>query len=125
MSENRVLRRISGPKREKVARGWRRLHSEELHNLYVSPNTIRIIKSRRMRWAGHVAHMTEKRNACNISVGKPQGKRLLRRHKNSWEDNIRMDFKGVGWEGVNWMHLSQDRDQWRAVVNMVVDLPVP
>jgi hypothetical protein len=77
MSDNRVLRRIFGPKREEMAGGWRRLHNEELHNLYASPRTIRVIKSRRMRWAGHIAHTGEMRNTYNILAGKPEGKRTL------------------------------------------------
>jgi len=77
--ENRVLGRIFGTEREEVAGGWRRLHKEELHNLYASPNIIRVIKSRRMRWTGHVARMGQMRNTCNIFVGKPEGKRPLGR----------------------------------------------
>jgi hypothetical protein len=75
--ENRVLRRISGPKRDKVTGGWRKMHNEKLHNLYSSPSTIRVIKSRRMRWAGHVAQMMAKRNAYTMFVGKPEGKRHI------------------------------------------------
>jgi hypothetical protein len=86
--ENRVLRKIFGPKRDEVIRGWRKLHNEELHNLYYSPSIIRIIKSRRMRWAGHVERMGEKRNACRILVGKTEGKRPLGRPRRRWEDNI-------------------------------------
>jgi hypothetical protein len=81
--ENRVLRRIFGPKRDEVTGGWRKLHNEELHNLYSSPSIIRIMKSRRMRWAGHVARMGEKRNACRILVGKPEG-----RPKRRWVDKL-------------------------------------
>jgi hypothetical protein len=90
--ENRVLRGIFGPERDEVIGGWRKLHNEELHNLYCSPSIIRIIESRRMRWAGHVASMGAKRNAYRILVGKPEGKRLLGRPRRRWEDNIRMDF---------------------------------
>jgi hypothetical protein len=88
--ENRVLRRIFGPKRDEVTGGWRKLHDEELHNLYGSPSIIRMIKSRRMRWTGHVARMGEKRNAYRILVGKPQGKRSLGRPRLS---GIIMDFR--------------------------------
>jgi hypothetical protein len=94
--ENRVLRKIFGPKRNEVVGGWRKLHNEELHNLYCSPSIIRIIKSRRMRWAGHVACMGEKRNAYRILVGKPEGKRPLGRPRCRWEDNIRMDLREIG-----------------------------
>jgi hypothetical protein len=110
MSENRVLRRIFGPKKGEVVRGWRRLHNEELHNLYAPPNVIRKNKSRRMRWAGHLARM-EDRNAYNILVGQPEGKRQHGRPRRRWKDNIRMDLREVWWEGVDWMHLVQVRDQ--------------
>jgi hypothetical protein len=88
--ENRVLRRIFGPKRDEVTREWRKLHNEKLRDLYSSPSIIRIIKSRRMRWAGHVARMGEMRNACRLLVGKPEGKRPLGRPRRRWVDNIRM-----------------------------------
>jgi hypothetical protein len=91
--ENRVLRRIFGPKRDEVTGGWRKLHNEELHNLYSSPSIIRIIKSRRMRWAGDVARMGEKRNTCRILVGKPKGRRPRGRPTCRWVDNIKMDFR--------------------------------
>jgi hypothetical protein len=93
--ENRVLRRIFGPKRDEVTGEWRKLHNEELHELYSSPNIIRIIKSRRMRWAGHVARMGEKKNAYRLLVGKPEGKRPLGRPRRRWVDNIRMDLGEV------------------------------
>jgi hypothetical protein len=123
--ENRVLRRIFGPKRDEVIEGWRKLNNEELHNLYCSPSIIRIIKSRRMRWAGHVARMGEKRNSYMILVGKPKGKRLLRGPRRRWEDNIKIDGREIGWGGVGWIDLVQDRDQWRALVNTVMSLRVP
>jgi hypothetical protein len=91
-----VLRRIFGPKREDVTGGWRKLHNEELHNFYSSPSVIIMIKSRRMRWAGHVARMVEKRNVCRILVGKPEGKRPLERHRRRWEDNIKTDLRETG-----------------------------
>jgi hypothetical protein len=94
--ENRVLRRIFGPKRDEVTRGWRKLHNEELHNLYSSPSIIRVIKSRRMRWAGHVARMGERRNAYRILVVKPEGKRPLGRPRRRWVDNIKMDLREIG-----------------------------
>jgi hypothetical protein len=96
--ENRVLRRIFGPKRDDVPGGWRKLHNEELHNLYSSPSIIRIIKSRRMRWAGHVARMGAKRNVDGILVGKPEGKRPLVRPRRRWADNIKMDLREIGWD---------------------------
>jgi hypothetical protein len=105
-----LLRRIFGPKGDEGAGGWRRLHNEELHNLYASP-IIRVIKSRRMRWAQHVACMGEMRNAYNILFGKPEGKRPLGRPRRRRKANIRMDLRETGWEGVDWMHLAQDRDQ--------------
>jgi hypothetical protein len=94
--ENRVLRRIFGPKRDEVTSEWRQLHNEELHDLYSSPSIIRIIKSRRVRWAGHVGRMGEKRNACRLLVGKPEGKRPLGRPRRRWVDNIRMNLGEVG-----------------------------
>jgi hypothetical protein len=100
--ENRVLRRMVGPKKDEVTGEWRKLHNKELHDLYSSPSTIRIIKSRRTRWAGHVARMGEKRNAYRLLVGKPAGKRPLGRPRRSWVDNIRMDLGEVGWGDVDW-----------------------
>jgi hypothetical protein len=94
-----VLRRIFGPKRDEVTGGWRKLHNEDLHNLYSSPNIIRMIKSRGMRWAGHVARMGEKRNACRILVGRPEGTRPLGRPRRRWVDNIKMDLREIGWIG--------------------------
>jgi hypothetical protein len=117
-----VLRRIFGTKREKVAGGWRRLHNEELHNLYASPNT-GMMKSRRMRWTWHVARMGQMRNEYNILVGKPEGKRPLGRPKRRWED-IRMDLREIVWEAVDYMHLAQDRGHWRAFINTVMNLRV-
>jgi hypothetical protein len=121
--ENRVLRRIFGPKRDEVTGEWRKLHNEELHNLYSSPN--RMIKSRRMRRAAHVAHMGEKRNAYRILVGKLEGRRPLGRPRRRWVDNIKIDLRETGWDGVDWVDLAQDRDQWRALVNTVMNLGVP
>jgi hypothetical protein len=95
--ENRVLRRIFGPKRDEVTGELRRLHNEELNDLYSSANIIRVIKSRRMRWAGHVARMGEGRGAYRILVGRPEGRRPLGRLKRRWEDNIKMDLQEVRW----------------------------
>jgi hypothetical protein len=97
--ENLVLRRIFGPKREEVTGEWRKLHNEELCDLYYSPNIIRMIKSRRMRWEGHVARMGERRGVCRDEVGKVEGKRQLRRFRRGWEDNIKMGLQEVGWRG--------------------------
>jgi hypothetical protein len=109
--ENRVLRRIFGPPRDEVIGGRRKLHNEELHNLYCSPSIIRIIKSRRMRLTGHEARMGDK-NAYRILVGKPEGKRPLGRPRPSWEDNIKMDLREIGWCGMGWIDLTLNRDQW-------------
>jgi hypothetical protein len=123
--ENRVLRRIFGPKRDEVTGERRKLHNKELHDLYSSPSIIRIIKSRRMRWASHVSRMGEKRNSYRLLVGKPEGKRPLGRPTRRWVDNIRMDLPKVGWGDVDWIVLVQDRNRWRAVVNSVMNLRVP
>jgi hypothetical protein len=119
--ENRVLRRIFGPKRDGVTGEWRRLHNEELNDLYSSPNIIPVIKSRRMRWAGHVACMGEGRGAYRILVGRPEGRRPLGRLRRRWEDNIKMDVQEVGWGDMDWIDMAQDRDRWRAVVNTVMN----
>jgi hypothetical protein len=108
-----------------VTGGGRKLHNEELRDLYSSPSIIRIIKSRRMRWAGHVARKGEKRNVYRFLVGKPEGKRPLGRPSRRWVDNIKMDLLEIGWGGVDWIALAQDRDKWRALVNAVMNLRVP
>jgi hypothetical protein len=122
--ENRVLRRIFGPTRDEVTGEWRKLHNRQLHNLYSSPDIIRQIKSRRMRWAGHVARMAEGRNLYRVLVGKPEGRRPLGRPRRRWEDGIRMDLEESVWGGVEWIQLAQDRDRWRALVNAVMNLRV-
>jgi hypothetical protein len=122
--ENRVLRRIFGPKRDEVTGKWRKLHDKELHILYSSPNIIRQIKSRRMWLAGHVARMGEERNVYRALMGKPEGKRPLERPRHRWEDGIRMDLGEIGWGSVDWLQLAQDRDRWWALVNMVMNLCV-
>jgi hypothetical protein len=124
--ENRVLRRIFGPKRDLVTGGWRKLHNEELHNLYSSTSIIRIIKSvRRMRWAGHVARMGEKRNVFRLLVGKSAVKRPVGRPRRRWIDNNKKDILEIGLSIVDWIGLAQDRYRWRALVNMVMNLRVP
>jgi hypothetical protein len=122
--ENRVLRRIFGPKREEDV-SWRKLHNDELHNLYSSPNIGRTIKSRRMRWAGHVARIGDRRGVYRVLVGKPEGKRPLGRPRCRWEDNIKMDLREMEIDGTNWIQLAQDRVQWQASVNTVMNLWVP
>ena len=117
-----ILRRIFGPKRD--ANGeWRRLHNEELHSLYRSPNIVRVIKSRRLRWAGHVARMEEGRSAFKILTGKPTGKKPLGRPRRRWEDNIRMNLEEIGINAGNWVDSAQDRDCRRALVNAAWNLP--
>jgi hypothetical protein len=106
-----VLRRIFGPKGDEVTGVWIKLHNEERRDLYSSPNIIKIIKSRRMGWTGHVARMVEKRNAYRLFVGKPEGKRPLGRPRRRWVDNIRMDLGEVGWSAVDWIGLAHDRNR--------------
>jgi hypothetical protein len=125
MFDNRVLSKIFGPRRDEVMEDWRKVHNEELRDLYSSSSIIRIIKSRRMRWVGHVARMEEKRNAYKLLVEKPEEKRPLGRSRRRWVDNIRMDLGEVGWGGVDWIGLAQDRNRWRALANLVMNLRVP
>jgi hypothetical protein len=119
------LRKNITLRKDEVTGGWRKLHNEELRNLYSSSCIIRIIKSRKMSWAGHVARMGEKRNAYRILVGKPEGKRPLGGPRRRWVANIKMDLREIGWDGVAWIDMAQDRDQWRALVNTVLNLRVP
>jgi hypothetical protein len=123
--ENGVLRRIFGLKRDEVTGERRKLHNEELHDLYSSPSIIKIIKTRRMRWAGHVVRMGEKRNAYRLLAGKLEGRRPLGRPRRRWADNIRMDLVEVRWGGVDWIGLAHDRDRWKALVNSVLNFRVP
>jgi hypothetical protein len=122
--ENRVLRKIFGLKSEEDG-SWRKFHNDELHSLYSSPNIVRVIKLRRMRWAGHVARMGEGRGVYRVLVGRPEGKRPLGRPRRRWEDNIKMGLREIGIDGANWIHLFQDRIQWRAFVSTVMNLLVP
>ncbi|KAJ4450460.1 hypothetical protein ANN_01885 [Periplaneta americana] len=120
--ENKVLRKIFGAKRDEVTGEWRKLHNTELHALYSSPDIIRNLKSRRLRWAGHVARMGESRNAYRVLVGRPEGKRPLGRPRRRWEDNIKMDLREVGYDDRDWLNLAQDRDRWRAYVRAAMNL---
>ena len=123
--ENRVLRRVFGPKGQEVTGEWRKLHNEELNYLYSSSNIVRVIKLRRMRWAGHVAQMGERRGLCRVLVGKREGKGPLGRPRRKWQDNVKMDLQEVLWRGMDWIDTGQDRDRWRALVIAVMDLRVP
>ncbi|KAJ4445733.1 hypothetical protein ANN_12418 [Periplaneta americana] len=119
--ENKVLRKIFGAKRDEVTGEWRKLHNTELHALYSSPNIIRNIKPRRLRWAGHVARMGESRNAYRVLVGRPEGKRPLGRPRRRWEDNIKIDLREVGSDDRDWINLAQDRDRWRSYVRAAMN----
>jgi hypothetical protein len=110
--ENRVLRRIFGPTRDKVTGEWRRLHEKELSALYSSPNIIWVIKSKRVKWKDHVAHMGESRGAYRVLVGKPEGRRPLGRPRRRWKD-IKMHLQEVGWGSMDWINLAQDRNRWQ------------
>ena len=123
--ENRGLRRVFGPKRDEVTGEWKKLHNGELNDLYSLPNIVRVVKSRRMRWAGHVACMGEDRGVHRVLVGKPEEKGPLGRPKRRWEDNIKIDLQEVGGCRGDWMELAQDRDRWRALVGTVRDFRVP
>jgi len=120
-----VLRRIFGPRRDEVTGEWRRLHNEELNDLYSSPNILRVIKLSKMRWAAHVARMGEERVVYRVLVGKPEGKRPLERTRHRWVDNIRMVLQEVGCGYVDWIGLAQGRDRWRTLVSAIMNLRVP
>jgi hypothetical protein len=122
--ENRVLSRIIGPKMGELTGEWRKLHNEELNDLYSSPTIAQVIKLRIMRWAGHVACMEEGRGMCRVLMGEPEGKRPLGRSRHKWEDNFKADLQEVGW-GIDWIELAQDRDSWQALVNAVMNHGVP
>ena len=123
--ENRVLRKVFGPKRDDVTGEWRKLHNEEPGELYSLPNIVRVVRSRRMRWARHVARMGEGRDVHSVLVGKPEGKRPLGRPRRRWEDNITMDLQEMGGGCGDRMELAQDRDRRRALVSTVMNLRVP
>ena len=114
--ENMVLRRIFGPRRDKVTGEWRRVHNGELNDLYCSPNIVRVVKSRRMRWAGLVVRMGEERGVYRVLVGRPRCR---------WVGNIRMDLQEVGCGYMDWIGLAQDRDSWQTLMSAVINLPVP
>jgi len=123
--DNKVLRRIFGPRRDEVTGDWRRLHNEELNDLYSSPNIVQVIKSRRMRWAGNVAHIDEERGVYRVLVGKTEGKRPLGKPRCRWVDNIRTDLQEVICGYMDWIGLAQDRDRWQTLVSAVMNLRVP
>jgi len=123
--ENMVLRRIFGPRRDEVTGEWRKLHNKELNDLYSSPNIVWVIKSRRMRSAGHVARMGEERAVYRVLLRKPEGRRPLERPRHRWVNNIRMDLQEVGCGYMDWIGLAQDTDRWRALVSAVMNLRVP
>jgi len=101
-----------------------KLHNEELNDLYSSPNIVRVIKSRRMRWAGNLARMGEVRDVYRVLVGRPERKRPPGRPRHRWEDNNKMDLQEVGCGGMDWIELAQERNRWRAIVNAVMNLRV-
>jgi hypothetical protein len=123
--ENRVLRRVFGPKWDEVTAEWRKLHNEELNDLYSLPNMVRVVKGIIMRWAGHVARMGEGRGVHRILVGKPEGRRSLERTRRRWEDNIKRDLQEVGGGCGDWMERAQDMYSWRALVSTVMNFRVP
>ena len=123
--ENRVLRRVFGPKRDEVTGEWKKLYNEELSDLFPLPNIVRVVKSRRMRWAGHVVRMGEGKGVHRVLVGTPEGKRPLGRPRRRWEDNIKMDLQEVGGSCGDWMELAQDTDRWGALMSVVMNLRVP
>jgi hypothetical protein len=119
--ENRVLRKIFGPKREEDGL-WTKLHNDELHSLYSSANIDRVIKSRRMRWAGHVARTGEGRGVYRVLVGRPEGKRPLGRPRRRWDDNIKLDLREIRIDEASWIQLGHGRVQWQAWLNTVMNL---
>ena len=125
MFENMVLGRIFGPRRDEVTGEWRRLHNEELNDLYSSSNIVRVIKSRRMRWAEHVARVGVERGVYRVLVGKPEGRRPQGRPRRRWVDNIRTDLQEVECVYMDWIGLTQDRNSWRTLVSAVMNLLVP
>jgi hypothetical protein len=121
--ENRVLRRVFGPKRDEITGEWRKLHND-FNDLYSLPNIVRVVKSRRMRRAGHVACMGEGRGVHRVLVGKPEGKRPMGRFRRRWED-IKIELEEVGGGCGDWMERAQDRERWRTLVSMVMNFRIP
>ena len=119
-----MLRRISGSEGDDITGEWRKLRNKELNDLYYSPSSVRVLKSRKMRWEGHVACMGQRESCTQVLVGKPEGKWPLGRPRRRWEDNIKRDLQKVGCGGVDWMDLAQHRDRWREFVNEVMNLRV-
>jgi hypothetical protein len=124
VSENNVLRRIFELRRDEVIWERRKLHNEKLNDLYCSSTIVQVTKSRRMRWVGHVVRMGEGRGVYMVLVGKPEGKRPLGRPKRRWED-MNVDFQEMGFGGMDWIELAQDRDMWRVLFNAAMNLRVP
>jgi hypothetical protein len=123
--ENRVLRRVFGPKRDEVTGEWRKLHNEELHDLYSSPNIFWVKKSKKNEICWSCSTMRERRGVCRVLVGKPEGKSPLGRPRRRWEDNIKVDLQEVECGSMNWIELAQDSDRRRALVNVVMNVWVP
>jgi hypothetical protein len=123
--DNRVLRRVFGPKRDEETGEWRKLHNKEMNDLYSLPSIVRMVKLRQMRWTGHVARMGEDRGVHRVLVGKPEGKRPLERPRYRWGDNIKKNLQEVGGGHGDWMELAQDRDRWLALVGTVREFRVP
>ena len=123
--ENKVLKKIFGVKRDEITEEWRKLHNAEIHILNSSPNIITNLKSRRLRWAGHVALMEQSRNSYWVLVAKPVGKRPIERPRRRFKDNIKIDLRDVGCDARDWIDLAKDRDQRRASVRAVMNLRSP
>jgi hypothetical protein len=123
--ENRVLREIFGPKRDEVTGEWRKLHNEQLNDPYSLPNIVRVVKSNRMRLAGHIARMWEERVVHRVLVGKPEGKRPLEEPRRRWEDNIKIELQETGGVCGVWIELAKDRDRWRVLVSTVMNIRIP
>jgi hypothetical protein len=123
--ENRVLRRIVGPKRDEMTDEWRKLHNEELGDLHCSPNIVRVIKPRIMRWTGHVAGLMERRGAYRVLMGKSEGKSPFGRLRRRWKDHIKMDLQDVGCGVMDWIDLALDKGRWLALVKAVLNFRVP